>query len=59
MYATEDLDLKVNDTETLLEYIQNSFRNLYGDEVTRDDLEAMTNDELNMVINELDYLWTK
>lgn len=58
-YTVHDLDAKVNDEETLLEFIQNSFKEFYGDEITRADLENMTDCELNMVVEELDYLWEK
>lgn len=57
--TSRNLDEKVNENETLLDYIQNSFKCFYDDDITRDELEAMTDEEFNMLVEELDYLWSK
>lgn len=59
MYTSKDLDNMVNEEETLLQFIQNSSLEFYGLKPSREYLESYSDEELNSLINELDYLWTK
>lgn len=59
MYTYKNLDDEVNEEETLLQFIQNSCLEFYDEYVNRDTLESLTCEELNELINELDYLWGK
>ena len=59
MYTSKDLDNMINEEETLLQFIQNSSLEFYGLKPSREYLESYSDKELNSLINELDYLWSK
>ena len=53
-YTHEDLNKKINEDETLLEFIRDSEMTFSLDEV---DLDQMTTEELNMYILKLDTMY--
>lgn len=53
-YTHEDLNKKINEDETLLEFIRDSEMTFSLDEV---DLDQMTEEELNMYILKLDTMY--
>lgn len=53
-YTLADLDKKINDEETLREYIADSEETFYLPKVSVDDL---TNEELNNYVKQLDKRW--
>lgn len=54
-YTKEDLDLKINDEETLREYITDT-ENSFG--LAHKDLCKMSLSELNLYVMELDRRWS-
>lgn len=59
MYTKNDLDKKVNEDETLLQFIQNSHKEFYDTSITREEVEQLSVEDLNGLIEHLDDLWTK
>jgi len=55
-YTSEDMHTKVNENETLLQFIRNSEKE-FGMNVA--NLGAMTDKEFNEYINFLDEMWCK
>lgn len=54
-FSTEDLDIKINDDETLREYIIDSEKTFL---LTHRDLDSMSSEELTEYINMLDGRWS-
>lgn len=53
-----DMEPGASNTETYREFLVNSIRHFYGD-VPLPDFDAMSEEELNDRIDEMDYLWEK
>lgn len=53
------LDEKVNEEETLRDFIKNSFKYFYEDEITDGELDSLNEINLSNLADHLDYLWTK
>ena len=59
MYTKKDLDKKVNEHETLFQFIQNSSEEFDGITLTRKDVEELSDEELNTIVDYFDSLWDK
>lgn len=46
-------------TETYREYIKSSYKEFYEEDITDEQLNKMSVDELKKLLEHLDYLWTK
>lgn len=55
----DTLDKKVNENETLRDFIKNSYKYFYETELTDKEIEAHTKESLKGLVEHLDYLWTK
>lgn len=53
------LDLKVNEGETLREFIKNSYREFYEVELTDKRINGLDEINLTELVDHLDYLWDK
>ncbi|MGJ0848166.1 hypothetical protein ACR77J_15860 [Tissierella praeacuta] len=55
----DTLDKKVNEEETLRDFIKNSYKYFYEEELTDEKIESQTEESLKELVEHLDYLWTK
>lgn len=53
------LDKKVNEEETLRDFIKNSHKHFYKRELSDKDINEMDEVTLTDLVDHLDYLWTK
>ncbi len=53
------LDKKVNQEETLRDFIKNSYKDFYEDELTDEYIDRLAEVKLTELVDHLDYLWTK
>jgi hypothetical protein len=54
-----DVEPNADNTETYREFLINSMRHIYGDDVPIPDFDNMTEEELNDRIDEMDWLLDK
>lgn len=53
------LNKKVNEEETLRDFVKNSYKKFYEDELTDEYINALDEIRLSELVDHLDYLWTK
>lgn len=54
-----DVEPDATNTETYREFLINSYRHFYGDNVLIPNFDQMSEEELDCRINEMDLLWEK
>lgn len=54
-----DVEKKATNTETYREFIINSIHYFYGEKTPIPNFDKISKEELNDIIEELDYLWEK
>ena len=54
-----DVEPNASNEETYREFLINSMRHFYGDDVLIPDFDSMSEEELNNRIDEMDWLWEK
>ena len=58
-YTREDLDTQINSDETLSQYIINSTLHFYNEVATREELDVLSDEEVNDLVEHFDMLWDK
>lgn len=53
------LDKKVNENETLRDFIKNSYKEFYKDELTDNYIDSLDEIKLSVLVDHLDDLWLK